>query len=136
MKDQDYLVKRDDIWVGSLVKPKHIFKNSKLYAHESEFLRPILYVHTDDNMVDDLLYDSPNYPILNCSCDFKCYKSIYVIDNPQCISEYLKKHGYLSLLDYEEVLELSLQLTNKELNQLDVFSFNPAKEETVRVLKR
>ena len=106
MENRKYKVCRDNIYVGEVVRTDAIFR----YEGDSDFLctkpgqldieswfsyRSMLFVPNEEKLSNDLLYKSPNYPILNITDDEICLglreKSIVIKDacNLAILLEYL-----------------------------------------------
>ena len=88
-------IKRDEIYIGDVVKVSKYQTNIKYY-------RKIMYTINANKIVWDLLYDSPNYPILE-----NTYPAIDIIGvvNSHNIGRYLDILGYNSYLSLDECKE-------------------------------
>lgn len=120
MRSKEYKVKRDDVYVGSVIKTGDIYrwtgtmdhhhtKHGQLYAPFYKHYRSMLFVPDDNNRANDLLYRSKRYPVLNITDDETCLnagKDSVVIQNATNISELLKYYGYDEILTYEDILEI------------------------------
>ena len=72
-----------------------------------DFGRSMLFTLDGNNHADDLLYDSPHYPVFNISPNEDCLSSsISVVDDAFELYEVLKFLGYPEEIGYEEVLNL------------------------------
>lgn len=71
--------------------------------------RSILFVPNEENLADDLLYKSPNYPVLNVTDDEKCLnlngKNI-VIRNSYNLALLLEYFNYKKDLTIEDVINI------------------------------
>lgn len=120
MENRKYNVKRDDIYVGEVVRTDKIYR----YQGEYDFFRTkpgqldtgswhsyrsILFVPNEKKLSNDLLYRSPSYPILNVTDDESCLglgeKSIVIKDacNLAALLEYF---GYNQNLTYEDIMKI------------------------------
>ena len=88
-------INRDEIYIGDVVKVSKYQTNIKYY-------RKIMYTINANKIVWDLLYDSPNYPILE-----NTYLAIDIIGvvNSHNIGRYLDILGYNSYLSLDECKE-------------------------------
>ncbi len=88
-------INRDEIYIGDVVKVSKYQTNIKYY-------RKIMYTINANKIVWDLLYDSPNYPILE-----NTYPAIDIIGvvNSHNIGRYLDILGYNSYLSLDECKE-------------------------------
>lgn len=142
METFDYVVKRDDIYVGCVspikkekikIHPEGIYdlelsteeniyqgfdnckfliegKSKILYGNGCEydiFKRSMLFVLDENKCANDLLYNSPHYPIFNISSDEECLNatigiSTYVYQ----MGKFLKFFGYQEELMYEDIVEI------------------------------
>ena len=95
MENRNYKVNRDNIYVGEVVRTDSIYR----YNGDTDFFRTkpgmldtgswfsyrsMLFVLNEELLSNDLLYQSPNYPILNVTDDNTCLslgeKSIVIKD--------------------------------------------------------
>lgn len=142
MKINDYIVKREDIYVGVVsyidkekikVFPtgiydfqlstkeeiRRMFANRKymlipkeqlLYGNGSEvdgFKRSMLFVLDEKKCANDLLYDSPHYPIFNISSNDLCLNaSIGLCNYIYQMGEFLKVFDYGEYLTYDDIVEI------------------------------
>lgn len=142
MKSSDYIVSRDDIYVGVVsyvdkdkikVFPdgiydfqfiseetilrkfdnrKHLLntKEQLLYGNGSEidrFNRSMLFVLDEQKCANDLLYDSPNYPIFNISDKDLCMNARIAICNyVYKMGKFLKVFGYDEKLSYDDIIKI------------------------------
>lgn len=120
MENKRYVVSRDDIYVGEVVRTDSIYR----YEGDSEFFRTkpgqldtclwrsyrsMLFVPNEDKLANDLLYRSPNYPILNVTDDETCLNlgdNSIVIKDACNLAELLKYFGYRENLTYEDIMKI------------------------------
>ena len=70
-------------------------------------LRSMLFTLDENNHANDLLYDSPHYPIFDISPDEDCLKSpICIGHNTYELRELLKYDGFSEELGYEDILRI------------------------------
>lgn len=120
MENKKYLVCRDNIYVGEVVKAYNINRyevDVDLLEKKSRQLdtgfwvsyRSMLFVTTDNKLSNDLLYNSPNYPILNVTDDDFCLnleKNSIVIRNACNLAILLQYFGYKEELTYEDIMKI------------------------------
>lgn len=120
MENRNYKVNRDNIYVGEVVRTDSIYR----YNGDTDFFRTkpgmlntgswfsyrsMLFVPNEELLSNDLLYQSPNYPILNVTDDNICLslgeKSIVIKDacNLAALLEYF---GYNRELTFEDILKI------------------------------
>lgn len=156
MKNREYIVNRDDIFVGDVcgINPEKIriysdglfdfssidfgltseeeVKKSfagRLYLFKRDteqldygyaggwvstlFQRTMLFILDESLHANDLLYDSPHYPILNISPNEDCLNSsICILHNTYQIGEVLKYFGYPEELNYDDIVKIRRTLFN------------------------
>lgn len=85
-------------------------KEQLLYGNGSEidgFNRSMLFVLDEQGCANDLLYDSPHYPIFNISSNDLCLNaSIGLCNYIFEMGEFLKVFGYGENLTYDDILEI------------------------------
>lgn len=120
MENKKYLVCRDNIYVGEVVKAYNINRyevdvdllEKKSRQLDTDFwvsYRSMLFVTTDNRLSNDLLYNSPNYPILNVTDDDFCLnleKNSIVIRNACNLAILLQYFGYKEELTYEDIMKI------------------------------
>ncbi len=120
MENRKYKVRRDNIYVGEVVRTDSIYR----YERDTDLLRTkpgqlntgswfsyrsMLFVPNEKKLSNDLLYRSPNYPILNVTDDETCLglgeKSIVIKDacNLAALLEYF---GYNKDLTFEDIMRI------------------------------
>ena len=119
MKSRNYKVHRENIYVGSVVRTNKIYFIKEDNPHmkkETEWLdtetwtlyRNILFVPNDALLADDLLYNSPNYPILNMTdLNLISLKGNNTVIKDTCnLNEILKYFNFNSELTYEDIIKI------------------------------
>ena len=72
-------------------------------------LRSMLFVPNEDNLSNDLLYRTPNYPILNVTDDETCLnlgENSIVIKDACNLAALLEYFGYKKDLTYEDIMKI------------------------------
>lgn len=120
MKSREYLVSRDDIYVGEVIRTDSISRNigngnfsetkkRKLEPSIWQSYRSMLFVPNEKNLSNDLLYATPSYPILNVTDDNFCLclegKNI-VVNDAYNLAEFLEYFGYQKDLTYEDIMRI------------------------------
>lgn len=117
MKNRKYKVCRDNIYVGEVIRTRCVYhnnivdntRNGELRVDRWRSYRSILFVPNENNLADDLLYNSPNYPVLNITNNEKCLdfdENIILINDACNLSELLKYFGYNEELTYQDILKI------------------------------
>lgn len=120
MENRKYIVCRDNIYVGEVVKTRCVFRRGynnmgintdgeKLTIQSWKSYRSMLFAPDEDSLANDLLYNSPNYPILNMSDEEACLyfnRSIILIKEAYNIAELLKYFGYGEELTYDDIQKI------------------------------
>ena len=120
MENKKYVVCRDNIYVGEVVRTdsiyryegEHNFFNTKpgqLSTGSWRSYRSMLFVPNEDNLSNDLLYRTPNYPILNVTDDETCLnlgENNIVIKDACNLAALLEYFGYKKDLTYEEIMKI------------------------------
>jgi len=150
MENRRYKVCRDNIHVGEVVRTRYIYNkifNQFLNTEEDKLnigyyrsYRSILFVPTEEKLADDLLYNSPNYPILNISDDERCMDfddKITIIKDAFNISELLKYYGYNEELTYEDIIEIRKTFFSKKFiyDNIELFGYKILKPEEMTFYK-
>lgn len=116
MENRNYIVCRDDIHVGAVVKTDSIYEKSttnndkpRLTTGSWRHYRSMIFVPNEKNLSNDLLYKSPSYPILNVTDDDICLnltgKNI-VIKRACNLAPLLKYFDFKEMLDYKDILKI------------------------------
>ncbi len=150
MKNRNYKVCRDNIYVGQVVKTDNVYqkintnscpnKSDQLTAGNHHFYRSILFTPNAGNLANDLLYQSPTYPILNITDDKTCLgleNSIVVTDacNLAPLLEYFR---YNKELSYKDLLNIRKQFFTGEFakDNCELFGFKEIGQEDHIYFKR
>ncbi len=126
MENKKYKVCRDDIYVGEVIKTNIIYryegpnkychiKNGQLNTIVYKTFRSILFVPNEYKLANDLLYNSPNYPILNVTDDNTCMSlgsSSIVVHNACNLASLLKHFNYQKELTYDDILKIRKSFFN------------------------
>lgn len=120
MENRKYKVSRDNIYVGNVVETDKIYryegntnffhtKPGQLTTNSYFSYRSMLFVPNERKLASDLLYQSPEYPILNVTDDDICLglgeESIVIKDacNLAPLLEYFK---YNKELTFEDIMKI------------------------------
>ena len=121
MENKKYVVCRDNIYVGEVVRTDRI---SYCYDGKADFFRTkplqlstgswrsyrsMLFVPNEDKLSNDLLHRSPNYPILNITDDETCLKlgqNSIVIKDVCNLAALLEYFGYKKELTFEDIMQI------------------------------
>lgn len=120
MRNYNYRIRRENIYVGKVVRTiDSIYRNKgdmvfrikpgQLLTSCWRPYRSMLFVPNEEKLSNDLLYQSPSYPILNITDDETCLKleekSIVIKDacNLEALLEYF---GYNEDLTYEDIIRI------------------------------
>lgn len=130
MKNKSYVIKRDDVYIGKVIKiddekdflapdgcvDVFTLRGDKIsinenYSHKE--LRSMLFVPLDGcvALANDLLYRDTDYPILNITDKDYCLEYAsnnggYVIDQAYNISKLLEIFDYPSWLTYKDIVDI------------------------------
>ncbi len=121
MKTKNYEVNIDDIYIGELVKVKgsikrfsgksdYFYNDGELYLEQWERYRSMLFVLDKNKKANDLLYNSPKYPILNITNDLLIKEPLVIQDaySISILKYFLKK----DTLTYKDLLYLKRKYLN------------------------
>ncbi len=125
MRNKQYTVKRDNIYVGRVISTSYIYElaDKKIEPGSYEDLRTMIFVKDPYGFSSDLLYNSPNYPILsmtdnekvlghhNSLNDLDIENQLYIYDTCS-LSELLKYFGYKEELTYDDIKEIRKKFFN------------------------
>lgn len=120
MKNKKYVVCRDNIYVGEVVKAECIYRyNEDDVLNKAKLgqlctccwksYRSILFVPDENQLANDLLYRTPNYPILNITDDDTCLnlgKDSIVIKDACNLASLLEYFGYKKDLTYTDIIKI------------------------------
>lgn len=107
MEEHINTIKRDKLYVGELVMPYEyqLKDNGKILVYSYESCRNILF-SLDADMATDVLFEAPQYPIVNITDQTKCEIGKMAIKDAICLGELLK------YFDYPE------ELTGKDIHKV------------------
>lgn len=120
MENKKYVVCRDNIYVGEVVRTDSIYryegdydffrtKPGQLSTGSWRSYRSMLFVPNEDKLSNDLLYRTPNYPILNVTDDETCLnlgENSIVIKDACNLATLLEYFGYKKDLTYEDIIKI------------------------------
>lgn len=100
-------VKRDRLYVGELVVPYdyQLNDNGKVVVYIYDTCRNILF-SLDDDMATDVLYESPQYPVVNITNPTRYIDRRIVVKDAICLDELLKYFGYPEELTEEDIKQI------------------------------
>lgn len=118
MENRRYKVNRSDIYVGQVVRTDDIYR-SEYDSHRIKegqlticswfSYRSMLFVPNEEKLSNDLLYNSPSYPVLNVTDDDICLnleKESIVIKDAYNLNPLLEYFGYDKELTFEDIMEI------------------------------
>lgn len=143
MRSKNYVVKRKDIYVGSVVKTDRIVRleYDDLLTNKGQLdtgawihLRTMLFVPDQNSFSNDLLYDTESYPVLNITNDNFCYNlngENIVIKDICNLDRLLEYYGYDEELTYEDIVRIKLMFFsgNFAKNNAEVFGMKESQPE-------
>ena len=111
---------RDNIYVGEVVRTDSIYryegddnffrtKPGQLSTGSWKSYRSMLFVPNENKLSNDLLYRSPNYPILNVTDDETCLnlrENSIVIKDACNLAALLEYFGYKKDLTFEDIMKI------------------------------
>ncbi|MCI9234289.1 MAG: hypothetical protein HFH08_06865 [Bacilli bacterium] len=111
MTTPTYQIKRNNVFIGQVVKTnstknKLVLEKGKLSIYRFIPFRSILFTLTEQPLANDLLYDSPEYPVLNHSPIDNCLNSNILIQGEYNLGPLLNFFQFpesLSLLDIKNL---------------------------------
>lgn len=120
MSKVNYKVCRDNIFVGEVARTNSIYryegdidffrtKPSQLTTGSWFHYRSMLFVPNEQKLANDLLYRSPNYPILNVTDDETCLNissDTIVIKDACNLAQLLEYFGYNKELTFEDLVAI------------------------------
>ena len=112
MNSISYKVCRDNVYVGKVIKintNENIQNRHQVLFHSIECYRSMLFTLTKKKLANDLLYQSPYYPVLGMTDNeefaIPC-KDIIVVKNAYNLEELLRYFGYNEELNYKDILDV------------------------------
>ena len=125
-------IKRDKLYVGELVIPyEYRLKNDgKILVYTYELCRNILF-SLDDDMATDVLFEVPQYPIVNITDQSKCEIGKMAIKDAICLDELLKYFDYPEELTEEDIHRVRQTFFTGDfgLNHAELFGYKEIKIE-------
>ena len=110
MKTKEYTVDRDQICVGEVIKPGMVLYSNKetdeVEARNISVYRSMMFVIDNKMWSNDLLYESPSYPILNISKVSDCSLAPIVINGAYNLSQLLRYYNFSQTLTFKDILYL------------------------------
>lgn len=151
MQNKNYIVDRDSVHAGRIVKTDSLNRvpegddltsriSGELDTYSYDIFRTsTLFVPNENNLFDDLLYNSPNYPILNLTDDAICQKRINEspIINHACNLGLLLEHlGYKKELRYEDIVKIRKTFFRRDFlwNNCELFGLKRITPEELKEL--
>ena len=139
MNNIDYKINRDDIYVGEVVEASSVCKykaEEQLDVRSYRHYRSMLFVVNENKLSDDLLYNSPNYPILNITDDDICLNlkdNSIVIKDAISLSSLLKYFGYDEYLTIEDIKNIKKEFFTGcfAKDNCELFGYKETKAEDV-----
>ena len=128
-------IKRDRLYVGELVIPyEYRLKNDgKILVYTYELCRNILF-SLDGDMATDVLFEVPQYPIVNITDQSKCEIGKMAIKDAICLDELLKYFGYPEELTEEDIHKVRQTFFTGDfcLNHAELFGYKEIKIEDMQ----
>lgn len=124
MRNPNYKVCRDNIYVGEVAKTNSIYR----YEGDTDFFRTkpgqlntgswfhyrsMLFVPSEQKLADDLLYSATNYPILNITDDDICLginTDTIIIKDACNLAQLLEYLNYNQELTFEDLVDIRKKL--------------------------
>jgi len=117
VKNKNYSVDRNDVYYGRLIRidAASLYDGNNVAQNGGSAKMDIIAWHLwrdavlfiiNENRADDLLYDSPKYPVLGVSSDKDCYIAKAVIKDAYCLSDLLQHLGYYKTLGYKDITHI------------------------------
>ena len=111
MENNNYVVDRSSIYFGILVENKDEIHNlgdvgNSYYPSIYKVYRPILFRLDENNCANDLLNNTPNYPVLGHLPIHVFQKNKVMVIDSFCLGDLLEYRGYSELLDLSDVISI------------------------------
>lgn len=110
MKTPNYQIKREQVFIGRVVKPTSrnqiVLENGKLSIYQFTPYRSILFTLNEKKLADDLLYNSPEYPVLDFSSNGSCFNAEIVIQEAYNLEPLLTFFQFPNTLTLEQIIML------------------------------
>lgn len=138
MKNKNYAININNIYLGKVARINRIFVDNKA-INKYEVYRSIIFTPNKNNQSQDLLYDTPNYPIINISTNeaMKLNDNTLVVIEAFSLKKLLKYYNYNDILTINDIKKIYkfLQLLNI-IEKKKIRSFKLKKEEVKMIKKR
>lgn len=141
MKKGRYVISRDSIYIGTIIKTnrKNIIldqNTGKLRVNSFEEIRNILFTPDSRGFAKDLLYSSPDYPILNMtSSNFldSTNEIVTLIHETYNLDKLLSYLGYYMYLEYKDIVEIRKNIFGGNFTRQnpELFGWNEIKFENL-----
>lgn len=116
----NYKVCRDNVYLGAVVKTNSVYryegesdgfgiKTGQLMTGSWRHYRSMLFEPNENGLAKDLLYNSPNYPVLNITDDETCLKissDTIVIKDACNLGQLLEYFGYNQELTFKDLVTI------------------------------
>ena len=126
MTNKNYVIQRKDVNVGTLVLTSEIerwkginydtLKKGDMVIGAYQKCRSMLFKIDENLFTNDLLFDSPSYPILGITSDEYCLslngRNHYIISKSWNLEELLGALGYTKELTYGDIKDIRRLLFN------------------------
>ena len=127
-------VKRDRLYVGELVVPYdyQLNDNGTVVVYTYESCRNILF-SLDDDMATDVLFESPQYPVVNITNPTRYIDRGIVVKDAICLDELLKYFGYPEELTEENIKKIRQTFFTGDfcLNNAKLFGYQEVNAEDI-----
>ena len=122
MNNCNYSVDINNIYIGKVFKIYGSYNKSDVERDINKrsyhsFQRHMLFCVNEDGLANDLLYNSPEYPIMNITPDDLLVNKTgidTIIAEPYKISDLLKYLDYNDELTYQDILNIRKNIINKK----------------------
>ena len=110
MKTPNYQIKREHVFIGRVVKPTSrnqiVLEHGKLSIYQFTPYRSILFTLNEKKLADDLLYSSPEYPVLDFSSNDSCFNAEIVIQETYNLEPLLTFFQFPNTLTLQQIIML------------------------------
>ena len=135
MEEHTNTIKRDKLYVGELVIPHEyqLKDNGEIVVYTYDNCRNILFSLDENEMASDVLYETPNYPVVNITNPTKYIDSDMVIKDAICLGELLKYFDYKEELTGKDIREVRQTFFTGSfgLNNAELFGYKEVKIEDI-----
>ena len=144
MKNRNYKVCRDNIYVGKVIKNDVVYrydgyvnsghtKPGQLTTGIYRSYRSMLFIPNEGKLANDLLYQSPTYPILNITDDNTCLglENSIIIHDACNLATLLKYFKYEEELIYQDILSIRKKFFTGKFakDNCELFGYKESKPE-------